>query len=266
MKLFKSNWRDEGVLIYSKTIKLKKASRLLDIRFGDVDGDRIKDTIMLISQHNNIDYVGESTLTDGVILIQFGKSKLIKRISLKDLERSSDTPIEGVAGGVETHDFNGDKKDEILLSVNIDSMGGAGQFQFRIISLNNNHVDMLFGKQSYYIGFLYQIHLLNNYKLRLSLKDYSFSSIIDLKKEPREILKNYYNKKGKVINQYFGDCDAFCSFDPIDYDKNSIFEIDAGQYIWGESHVDGLGIEHAIIKWNVKKNNWIVKKLYFEPY
>lgn len=223
-------------------LKLKKKYIILDYKFQDVNGDNIKDDIILIAykyyEHDT------SFIKDIKVIVQDGKTKKYYSISPSKLDR-------GYNAKLFLGDFEGDMIDDILVSIRTEGRGGS---HYSLFSLKNYKCKYLIDEEEFSKGLSYNVNYINDFKVRITNKTLSNLYILDVSnKKYTYINLGIYTNNGEVLKENKGSYDSISSLEPVDIDKNGIFQLKSIQTIWGITNVDTLGFGKVVWKYNGKK-------------
>lgn len=229
---------------------------LLDFQQSDVNGDKIEDNILMTGVHEE-DF--SSPYHDNItLIIQDGKSKKLMFLTPKNAH--------GYGYSFSMGDFNGDKVKDILVSVNNDMTGGAGQYTHSIYSLKDNRLKVLFDNEKIMDEINLKVMFMDNFKIMISLPQIDKKIIVDKSDQKKKYKELNLYKGNKLRKKTEGSADNYSSLVPKDIDKDGILELKGMQYISGYGHSDGLGMAISVLKYNNKKQKWIVKSMEFEAF
>lgn len=209
---------------------------VLDFKQGDVNGDFIEDNIFLLGQKtfgDNSPYVGNITL-----VIQDGKTNKFHTIMPKQNSGYNPTLFLG--------DFTGDKKNDILIS--IDSGGSGGLAYYYIYSFIDNTFIKIFDYEEFDNKYNYKVTFVDFYQV-IVLGSNSQRYTIDIKYKGKEYLSEIYNSNGKLKEPIEGWVNPLGGLYPIDFDRDGVFELYAMQRIAGRYNADALGYVQTSLKW-----------------
>lgn len=202
---------------------------------GDVNGDRIPDNVFLTG-------------------IRTPDSPFIQNITLVVRDgrtgRSTSVPLSENAGynpRIFIGDFNGDRVNDILIS--IDS-GGSGAIMYHYIySFINNSPKQMFNFNVYNEEYKYDITYKDNYKVEVISRKNNQKYIIDISLRDKEYLDEIYDENGKLKEPISGFVNPLSGLYPVDFNGDGVYELLAYQKIAGRYNADALGYVLNTLKW-----------------
>ncbi|MFM1653251.1 FG-GAP-like repeat-containing protein [Brevibacillus sp. B_LB10_24] len=210
--------------------------RVLDQKWGDVNGDGIPDLVYLAgSQEPGSPFIQHITL-----YIQDGRTGITNPIPLKQNA--------GYHPTVQLADFTGNGVNDIL--VVIDSGGSGGYIYSYVFSDLNNQPYQLFDSEQYNQAHHYSVNYLDNYQVKATSQNPQSTYIIDITYKGRQYLSEIYDSSGKLKEPIQGDVNALSGLYPIDFERYGQYSLMALQRITGRYNADGLGYFMNILKWN----------------
>ncbi len=230
-------------MLFYSTNNYGKTSGILDFKKGDVTGDCIIDYVYLIGDQP---YGRESPFTDNIrLMIVDGRTGCKTIVNLKENAGYMPTIFLG--------DFNGDKVDDILIS--IDSGGSGGYAFYYIYSFLNNELKMLFDFEEFNKEYEYTVNYMDNYKVEVNSKGTQTKYILDITYKGEDYLSEIYDKNGKLKEPIQGWVNPLGGLSPIDFQRDGTYELYAEQRIAGRYNADGLGYVQTSLKWG--KNRFV---------
>lgn len=209
---------------------------VLDFKREDINGDFIDDNIFLVGQKS---FGIESPYVDNITLIvQDGKTNKFFTITPKQNSGYNSTLFLG--------DFTGDKKNDILIS--IDSGGSGGLAYYYIYSFIDNTFIKIFDYEEFDNKYNYKVTFVDFYQV-IVLGSNSQRYTIDIKYKGKEYLSEIYNSNGKLKEPIEGWVNPLGGLYPIDFDRDGVFELYAMQRIAGRYNADALGYVQTSLKW-----------------
>src|SRR5665647_115140 len=179
----------------------------LDVKYGDVNGDGVLDTVYLIG-HNPDGSPG--IYADHIsIVIQDGRTKQQTAVHFQNNE--------GYNARLFLGDFDKDRIPDILVS--IDSGGSGGYGFFYMYSFKNNVVRKMFDVDSYNNSYIFKVNYEDNYKVSVSNTQLNVLFLIDISLKGPDYLVGLYNEKGKLLKPVQGDVLALGALKPIAADE-----------------------------------------------
>jgi hypothetical protein len=216
-------------------IILWRTIMIVAFKRGDVNGDGILDNVYLMGTK-----MPDSPFIQNITLvIQDGRTGVSKNVGLKENAGYNPTLFLG--------DFNGDRVDDILIS--IASGGSGGYMYYYIYSDLNNVTRMMFDYNVFNSYYQYDVAFRDNYKAQVINKTTGTSFIIDLTYKGKEYLSEIYDSNGKLKRPISGWVNALSGLYPIDFDGNGVYELLGYQAVAGQYNADTLGNILTYLKW-----------------
>lgn len=226
-----------------KGIKFDSNTYLLDFQKDDVTGDNIADNVLLIGVKQT-----ETFFENIKLIIQDGKSNNLAFITPSNSSGYSYSNFLG--------DFNGDKVKDILISINNDMVGGAGQYTFSMYSFKNDTLKTLFNNKKINKEISPNIVFMNNFKIKINYAHLDKSLNINVSKNKGNYIDDDLYDNNKLIKPIEGSADNYCGLIPKDIDNDETLELQGIQYVSGWGHADGIGLLNSVLKYNNKKKKW----------
>ncbi len=210
---------------------------ILDLKREDVNGDRIKDEVVLIGKKP----FGEaSPFVDRIsLIIRDGKIGVKTRIPLKDNAGYHPTLFLG--------DFTRDKVKDILVSMDT---GGSGGFTINYAyAFLNNQPKELFNYTKFNDTYKYDVIYRNDYKVKVISKNLKKRYLLDISYKDRRYLSEIYHRNGKLKRPVWGEVIPLGGLYPIDINRDGTYELLAFQRIIGLFNADTLGFVQTTLRW-----------------
>lgn len=210
----------------------------LDVKYGDVNGDGVIDTVYLIG-HKPESPPG--IYADHIsLVIEDGRTKQQTAVHFQNNE--------GYNARLFLGDFDKDHIPDILVS--IDSGGSGGYGFFYLYSFRNNVVHKMFDVDSYNSTHTFKVIYEDNYKVSVSSAPLDVLFLIDISLKGSEYLSGLYHSNGKLIKPVQGEVLALGALKPIVADeKVNGYDLLAIQRIIGIYNADTLGYVENILSW-----------------
>lgn len=218
---------------------LHKKTLLLDLKTGDVNGDKIKDTVAI---YGNKSGESENFIRDITIIIRDGLTGAIYSIPIKENDGYNPTIFLG--------DFTGDNVDDILISIDSGGSGAIGYFY--IYSFLNNSCKKIFDFEEFN-KIIYEVSYQDDFKVQVLCKTLNNKFILDIEYKGYEYLSKIYNKDGTLKSPIYGNVNPLSGLYPVDFERNGAYELLAFQRITGLYNADSLGFSQIFLKYNGKE-------------
>lgn len=212
---------------------------LLDVKFGDVNGDGIIDKVSLYGDKQTDNEIYTDNIT---IVIEDGYTHKAQNI-IPEFNA-------GYNAGLFLGDFTKDNTDDIKLS--IDSGGSGGYGYFYIYSFKNNNLKEIFNFDKYNSEYKYIVDYSNLYKVNVGNVTLDKLFIIDISYKGYDYLSKYYFENGILKNPVKGEVLALSTLVPIINDNSNFYNLLSFQRIIGTSNSDNLGFVQNLLSFNGK--------------
>jgi hypothetical protein len=211
---------------------------LLDMKQGDVNGDRIIDNVYLYGNKTD----GTGIFADNITLvIQDGHSHHSTTVKLQSNA--------GYNARLFLGDFSKDNVQDILVS--IDSGGSGGYGIFYIYSFKNNNLRQMFDFEKYNKEYKFMVNYEDNYKVSVGSPQLDLLFTIDISYKGYDYVSQYYYENGKLKQPIKGEVLALGALYPIVTNEKSMsYDLLAFQRIIGTSNSDTLGYVENLLTWN----------------
>lgn len=234
-------------------LKLKQDTYIMDYKCDDVNGDHIKDNIILVGHHN--EELGFGEKEDIKLIIQDGNTKKYYKLSPGKYARGSN-------GRLFLGDFNGDRVLDIMLSF---CGRSTGYDWYSLISFNRNKVNYLFKQEEFNMGLSFDISFADDFKANIFNKELNkfFAVSISNKKDTYGNL-GIYNDEGKLLKSQEGVSTIVSELRPVDIDKDGIYEIVMVQELAGICEADVIAYAKSV--WSYKDSSMRLLSLEIIPF
>lgn len=221
---------------------------MLDKKTGDVNGDRIYDTVYLVGEKR------ENPFYENLrVMVQDGRTMQWHTIPLYPNYSMSYSPWLFLG------DFTGSNADEIMVSMPV---GGSGALTYYyVISFQNNIAKIILGPETFVkltenlnIEVVYK----DDYKVVVKSDKLNQSYILDVSDRKESYEGTVYDKNGKLIKPRNGFVVYQPHLNPVKFDGSEPYRLEASQDIAGTSHADRLGYIITYWKYTGHKRSWVL--------
>lgn len=242
-----------GSKISFKNLSLKKNSYIIDYKFEDVTGDKIKDHIIL----TGVKEKKQDIFSDNIdIILENGKTHKITSANLKDFS--------GYDARLFIGDFSGDKINDIFVSA---ATGGSGGItNHTIVTFKADNPVIIFSEKDNG-GLELEGKFIDDFKAEVTSNLLNKKFIIDVSANKKEYTETkvytndgkesyLYDESGKVLADLTVWGTPFSLLKPIDYDGNGTYSLEGYQRIAGTCNADTISNVTSI--WSFVNGKWQV--------
>ncbi|MGF7058195.1 hypothetical protein [Brassicibacter mesophilus] len=225
-------------------IELKKfgitGKYILDIKKGDVTGDNVEDTVLLIGDKESKEAIYAENLD---ILVKDGNTDKYSKLSIKN------------SGGYKNRlflgDFNRDKIKDVLLE---SPTGGSGGFiSYGIYSFVDNNPDTIISLEELSRGVEFKGEFIDGFKADINNAETNSTIIIDLSAKKPRYIGDVYDKEGKLLRPVGINASGYQLLRPVDYDKDGTYELEGYTRITGIANSDTVAVMISLRKYQEGK-------------
>jgi hypothetical protein len=221
---------------------------MLDRKMGDVNGDRIPDTVYLTGE------MGETPFYENIkVIVQDGRTMQRYTIPLHSNYSMSTSPWLFLGN------FSNYDADDIM--VNLPTPGSGALTYYYVISfLNNNANYVLIPEQFSVLGdrLEFEVKYMDNYKVLVRSKKLNQSYILDISDRKEVYEGTLYGKDGKLIAPREGFVITQPHLYPIKFDGNLPYKLEAQMDIAGTSRADQLGSIITYWRYSEQNKSWVL--------
>jgi hypothetical protein len=226
-----------------KGLVLKKGQCVLDEKQGDVNGDKIKDTVYLVGEKVDKDSM---YVTNIDVKVVDGKTNKVVPAKLDDAG--------GYGGELFLGDFTGDKIDDIM--VELPTGGSGGIVDYRILNMKDNKPQVIFGEKENQ-GIDFEGKFIDDFKVKLNSKILNKEIILDVSAFKDEYIESgIYDKDGKLLSEFEPWIDAFSELKPVIMDEG-LYGLIGRQAMSGNCHANTISNVDSM--WKYEDGKWVVK-------
>lgn len=205
-------------------------TQVLDIKIGDVNGDKIIDTVYLTGKKS--EYPESPFLRDISFIVVDGKTNMMY---IEDLSNN----VSGYNPQLLLQPFVDKNIDDIFISV--DSGGSGGYTYNYLYSFLNNQAASLFNVEKFNKDSKYQVNYEDQYMVKIVNLNSDKLFIIDISHKDPEYLKQLYNMNGQLKTITEGEVIDLNNLYSIDFNNDGIFDLCAVNRVIGLYNADTLG-------------------------
>ncbi|QDX91996.1 hypothetical protein EEL30_06210 [Brevibacillus laterosporus] len=219
----------------------KENNYIIDSKYADVNGDGVRDEIILIGHKQE----GEKDhfVTELTVAVKDGKTKALTMGTVGKENAGFDDATLYIGS------FNTDKHKDILVSAPTGGSGGLSTFS--LLTFSDNKIVPLADQELLNKGVEYDVAFKADFKVEISNKATGKKETLDVSKNKKEYVESkIYDNNGKLLQETAGWADGLSVLTPVDVDKNGVLELQAVQSISGAYHADRLGL--AKTTWTLK--------------
>lgn len=225
--------------------------KVVDIKYVDLDGDNEIEEILLLAGKEINSEEEYSRLADSeIVLVREKDKKIIKKINTGNEEICPEKIFIG--------DFDGDKIKDIMIISDTNANGGLGMHEYNIYKYDKGIFKDIYKKNKVWDMIDFDGELLDNYKAKFYNRLFNQTIIIKI-----EGYEDFYINGKKTEDADIPAVEAVALVEPVDFDKDGMFELIGYRYVYLGCRAAGLGTIRTIIKYNRNNRVWEWKKSYF---
>lgn len=238
-----------GQKFTEKSLEIGEKAYVIDYKYDDVTGDKIKDDILLVGQKL---YSENDIFADNLnIVVKDGKTNEFAKITDEDLC--------GYEGNLFVGDFSGDKVKDVMVTA--DTGGSGGVEEHFIASFVNNAPKAIFTEEDNE-GLRVKGKYIDGFKANLKIENEAKEFILDLSANKEEYIKQgIYDKAGKVLAEVEPISCSFGSLKAIDWNADGTLELMGSQRIIGTCNADTISTTESL--WQFNNSKWNLKRLQY---
>jgi hypothetical protein len=220
---------------------------VLDKKTGDVNGDKIADTVYLVGEKK------ENPFYENLkIIVQDGRTMQRYVIPLYPKYSMAFDPWLFL-GNFTTSNVN-----EIMISLPV---GGSGALTYYyVISFLNNKAEYILGPEEFMAltqTLKIEVIYMDNYKVLVKSDKLNQSYTLDITSRKEVYEGTVYDENGKLIKPLNGFVIYQPHLYPVRFDGSQPYKLESQQDIAGTSHADGLG--YIITYWKYTEDKkWVL--------
>ncbi|GAA4707272.1 VCBS repeat-containing protein [Brevibacillus fulvus] len=215
------------------------ADTILDVKWGDVNGDQIPELVYLVGQKNPEQTSGYVDSVKLVIIDRVTNRKYT--IALPDFAGYQPTLFLG--------NFTGQQAKQIMVSA--DTGGSGGYTINRIYSFEQNQWKKLYDNDWYMQNFSNtSVNYLDGQKVRIINRSLAKEYLLDISLRDPAYLNELYDANGKLKQPQQGEVLAVGGAFPLDRNRDGVFELLLFQRIIGRYNADTLGYLQTWVTWD----------------
>lgn len=221
---------------------------ILDKKIGDVNGDKIPDTVYLTGEKRQYPFYENIK-----VIVQDGRTMQSYAIPLFPNYNIAYSPWLFLGN------FTNLNVDEILISLPV---GGSGALTYYyVLSFLNNNANYILGPEQFVAlisNLKFEVVYMDNYKVLVKSGKLDQSYILDVSDRKETYEGTVYDKNGKLIKPLEGFVLYQPHLNPVKFDGSQPYKLEAQVDIAGTSHADRLG--YAVTYWEYNRNmkSWVL--------
>lgn len=220
--IYGANYTNQGVM---------KNVYILDKQTGDVNGDKIPDTVYLVGEK------GENPFYENIkVIVQDNRTMQRYLIPLYPNYSLATDPW------IFLGNFTNSNVCDIM--INLPTPGSGALTYYYVISFYGNKLEYLLGPQQFAAisePLQYEVIYQDNYKVLVKSEKLDQSYVLDVSSRKESYEGRVYDKNGKLIKPLEGFVIYIPHLYPIKFGGSVPFKLGAQQDIAGTARVDGLG-------------------------
>ncbi len=208
---------------------------------ADVNGDQVKDQIVLVGMKEKADDIYASQLH---VVVQDGKTKIFSKTDEKDFGGYEATLFVG--------DFTGDKVADIMVTA--PTGGSGGITDHRIFSWKENKPTTIFSDRENQ-GVLMKGKFVDGFKVEATVTTLSKNITIDASaNQDLYVAQEQYRKDGKLLQPMEVEANPYSQLTAVDYEGDDVYELEGHQRVTGFYNADTISNIRSI--WAYKDGKW----------
>ncbi|WP_028547984.1 hypothetical protein [Paenibacillus sp. UNC451MF] len=221
-------------------LSIEETRFVLDAKYADMDGDGIRDDIVLIGHKENADSIYASAIQ---IAVKSGSTGVYTIRSVGSFN-------EGYGSCLFIGRFDSESHNDILVTTA--TMGSGGTSTYQLVSYQNAALVDKLDEEVLNAGLPLDIRFTDEYKLTATNALTGQTDIIDARSSREDYIRlHMYDSNGKLLNtKEQGMIDGFVNLAPEDTDHDGIYELRGVQYISGAWHANVLAQAESV--WAVR--------------
>jgi hypothetical protein len=219
-------------------LPLNKDTYIIAQEIDDVTGDKIKDKVTLIGSKPG---GREEIYIKGIgVAVQDGKTKKYTLISIGPINS-------GYSPKLFLGDFDRDKVADIFVSVGNGGSGGTSSYS--LLSLKDGKGKPLFDQEKFSLGLEFDVNFKHSFKVEVRDKASNKTCVVDVSANKQTYLDmGVYDASGKLLKPATGRANNYSSLEPVDEDKDGVYELKGKQRFSGVANADTIGYADSIWK------------------
>lgn len=233
--------------ISSEVVKqLAPDTYIIDWKKADITGDKKADGVYLIGHKGSKTDIYADHLT---LVVEDGDTKGQLTVELESLG--------GYEGKLFLGDFSGDKVADVMISV--PTGGSGGMVDHRIVSFVDGQAKVIFTQEDNR-GIQFTGEFIDGFQAQVNNEEYGIHTKIDLQNKKELYVKSQiYNIDGQVVKAVKPMSYPLASLEPVDYNKDGLYELKGIQRIIGAYGADGIGNIYS--SWKYENKHWVAQNI-----
>jgi hypothetical protein len=230
-------------------VEIRPDTYVLDYKSDDVNGDGIKDGVILIGTREG--GLINTYVKNINIVVKDGKTSAYKKFMPGQIDS-------GYEPKLYLGDFNRDKIPDIFTTIATGGSGGTSMYS--ITAFRDNKITYLFNQVEFSQGLKFDIQFKDKFKVDVTNKETGKRFKLDVSDRKTDYVElKVYNDNGKLLNLVTGAANPISLLQPVNKDTDGSLELYSVQRLTGIANADTIG--YAAATWRYEENKFVLKKL-----
>lgn len=214
---------------------------VLDFTEGDVTVTGVKDKVYLVGDKK---FGDTSQYAENIQLI-------IQTVPQNEIIAVSLPTSKGYNPSLFLADFTGDKAKDIMITMLKDPAGGP--ISAYIYTVEDRIPKLIFDYEAFNQSYTGNVIYKDDYRVEIETEIPQKKYVLDLTEQDNEEIQELYDETGRLIvgtEAIKGNLSELIALNPLDYDKNGIYELATEQGIQSALGQSILGLIETFLRWN----------------
>lgn len=230
-------------------VEIRPDTYVLDYKSDDVNGDGVKDSVILIGIREG--GLHSAYVKNINVVVKDGKTAAYKKFMTGPIDS-------GYEPRLYLGDFNGDRVVDIFTSIAAGGSGGTSMYS--ITAFKDSNIVYLFNQVEFSEGLKFEVLFKDKFRVEVINKETKKKFTIDVSDKKSDYIElKVYNKKGKLLNPITGVANPISLLQPVNKDNNGSLELYSVQRLTGIANADTIG--YATATWKYEENKFVLKRL-----